>query len=66
MAHHLPGPHFLSALSDAKQQQDAAEGLPKDIPKLSDPVVQEYLKGRNALISQEDKQRSGMFSVNTV
>jgi hypothetical protein len=29
------------------------------VPAMSDPVVQSYLKGRQALIDQENKDRSG-------
>lgn len=30
-----------------------------EVPSMSDPVVQSYLKGRQALIDQENKDRSG-------
>ena len=36
-------------------EYDKAEGL----PSLSDPFMQKYLEGRDALIAQEKRQRSG-------
>jgi adenosine deaminase CECR1 len=33
------------------------------VPSLSDPFIQKYLAGRDALIEQEKKQRSG-WSIN--
>lgn len=32
------------------------------IPKRGDPFVQKYLEGRDALISEEAKQRSGQYA----
>lgn len=29
------------------------------VPSLSDPFIQKYLSGRDALVEQEKKQRSG-------
>jgi adenosine deaminase CECR1 len=37
---------------------DKAEG----VPSLSDPFIQKYLSGRDALVEQEKKQRSGWCS----
>lgn len=34
----------------------------KDVPKVTDPFVQKYLSGRNGLIAQEKKRRSGSSS----
>jgi adenosine deaminase CECR1 len=34
---------------------EKAEG----VPSLSDPFIQKYLSGRDALVEQEKKQRSG-------
>ncbi|KAL7623008.1 hypothetical protein AAE478_006687 [Parahypoxylon ruwenzoriense] len=34
------------------------EEISRDIPRESDPFVQKYIQGREALIAQEDKQRS--------
>jgi adenosine deaminase CECR1 len=35
------------------------------VPSLSDPFIQKYLSGRDALVAQEKKQRSGWwFSIN--
>jgi adenosine deaminase CECR1 len=36
------------------------DDLAEDLPKLSDPFIQKYYDGRKALITQEEKQRSGM------
>ena len=38
------------------------DDLPEGIPKVSDPFVQKYLNGRNGLVAQEKKQRSGSSS----
>lgn len=39
------------------EQWAEAEG----VPKLSDPFIQKYLSGRDSLVEQEKKQRSGWF-----
>lgn len=31
------------------------------VPSLTDPFIQKYLSGRDALVEQEKKQRSGEF-----
>jgi adenosine deaminase CECR1 len=31
------------------------------VPSLSDPFIQKYLSGRDALVEQEKKQRSGWW-----
>lgn len=31
------------------------------VPNLTDPFIQKYLSGRDALVEQEKKQRSGQF-----
>lgn len=36
---------------------EEAEG----VPKLSDQFIQKYLQGRDALVAQEKKQRSGLW-----
>lgn len=46
---------MAAAASDADWEQ--AEG----VPSLSDPFIQKYLQGRDALVQQEKKQRSGPF-----
>ena len=38
---------------------DAAWKQAEGIPSLSDPFIQKYLSGRDALVEQEKKQRSG-------
>lgn len=47
--------NMAAAASDADWEQ--AEG----VPSLSDPFIQKYLQGRDALVQQEKKQRSGPF-----
>jgi len=37
------------------EEWEASEG----IPRASDPFIQKYFQGRDALIAQEDKHRSG-------
>ena len=44
-----------TANDDAWEQ---AEG----VPSLSDPFIQKYLQGRDALVQQEKRQRSGPSS----
>lgn len=43
----------MAAENDSSWEQ--AEG----IPSLSDPFMQQYLTGRDALVQEEKKQRSG-------
>jgi adenosine deaminase CECR1 len=38
---------------------DAAWEKEEGIPSLTDPFIQKYLEGRDALVAQEKKQRSG-------
>jgi adenosine deaminase CECR1 len=38
---------------------DAAWKKEEGIPSLTDPFIQKYLEGRDALVAQEKKQRSG-------
>lgn len=45
-----------AATNDADWEKD--EG----VPNLSDPFIQKYLSGRDALVEQEKKQRSGWWS----
>ena len=45
------------APNDVKSDEDweKAEG----VPSLSEPFIQKYMSGRDALVQQEKKQRSG-------
>lgn len=45
------------ASNDIKHDEDweKTEG----VPSLSDPFIQKYMSGRDALVQQEKKQRSG-------
>ena len=42
---------------DENENWEQAEG----VPKLSDQFIQKYLQGRDALVAQEKKQRSGSW-----
>ena len=46
-------------MTDGSEKED---NIPRDVPKVTDPFVQKYLSGRNGLIAQEKKQRSGSSS----
>lgn len=37
------------------------EGLSQDLPSQDEPFLQKYLHGRDALIAEEKKQRSGDY-----
>jgi adenosine deaminase CECR1 len=41
--------------STSEEEWAQAEG----VPQLSDPFIQKYLQGRDALVQQEKRQRSG-------
>ena len=41
--------------SPSDSEWERAEG----VPSLTDPFIQKYLSGRDALVQQEKKQRSG-------
>jgi adenosine deaminase CECR1 len=45
----------MATESQANDDWERAEG----VPSLSDPFIQKYLAGRDALVEQEKKQRSG-------
>lgn len=42
------------------EQKDIEWELEEGIPQLEDPFIQQYLKGRDSLISEEQKQRHGL------
>lgn len=39
--------------------EEWAEVLENEVPAMDHPVVQQFLKGRQNLINEEDKERSG-------
>jgi hypothetical protein len=41
--------------------EEWADLVAHELPKTSDPVIQNYLKSRRALMAEEQKQRSGIF-----
>lgn len=42
------------------EQKDLEWELEEGIPQLEDPFIQQYLNGRDSLISEEQKQRHGL------
>lgn len=38
--------------------------LEEGLPQFEDPFIQQYLKGRDALIAEEQKRRHGEMTVN--
>lgn len=48
------------ATSEAANDDDWAQA--EGVPSLGDPFIQKYLQGRDALVQQEKRQRSGPFS----
>jgi hypothetical protein len=42
--------------------EEWAEVLENEVPALDHPVVKQFLQGRQNLINEEDKERSGKFS----
>jgi hypothetical protein len=52
--------HFEMASNEAVKDDDweKAEG----VPSMSEPFIQKYMAGRDALVQQEKKQRSGWWS----
>jgi hypothetical protein len=58
--HHLPSTVMTNLReSDDIDPEDCWDGAADGIPNMSDPFIQTYLHGRNALIFQERKLRSG-------
>ena len=45
---------------DDDNQKDV--NILEDVPKVTDPLIQRFLGGRNGLIAQEKKRRSGLSS----
>ena len=43
-----------------EEQEELEWELEEGIPQASDPFIQKYFDGRDALIAQEDKHRSGV------
>lgn len=42
------------------------EEVSRDLPKESDPFIQKYLQGREALIVEENKERSGSYKLTLI
>lgn len=47
----------LPTMANAENEWELEEG----IPQVGDPFIQQYLKGRDALILEEKKRRHGIF-----
>ena len=47
--------------SDATNDEEWAQA--EGVPSLSDPFIQKYLQGRDALVQQEKRQRSGWLTL---
>lgn len=45
--------------------EDEWEEIAEGIPAKTEPFLQKYLQGRDALIAQEKKQRSGELGLST-
>jgi adenosine deaminase CECR1 len=45
------------ATNEAANDEEWAQA--EGVPSLSDPFIQKYLQGRDALVQQEKRQRSG-------
>jgi adenosine deaminase CECR1 len=46
-------------MAKIRDTEDCWDGAVDGVPKMNDPFVQTYLRGRDALILQERKLRSG-------
>lgn len=46
-------------MAENESQRDADWEREEGVPSLSDPFIQKYLQGRDALVQQEKRQRSG-------
>jgi adenosine deaminase CECR1 len=47
------------ATNDAANDDEWAQA--EGVPSLTDPFIQQYLQGRDALVQQEKRQRSGWW-----
>jgi hypothetical protein len=61
--------HLRAIVRDVDMATETAEDIEawaqaEGVPSLSDPFIQKYLSGRDALVEQEKKQRSGRSSRN--
>lgn len=45
----------------ARSEEDIQWELDEGIPQVEDPFIQKYMKGRDALIEQEHRQRHGWW-----
>jgi adenosine deaminase CECR1 len=47
-------------MENSSIENDDAWHEQEGVPRLTDPFIQQYLNGRDALVIQEKKQRSGL------
>lgn len=52
---------LLCVFTMEPRSEDVAWELDEGIPQFEDPFIQQYLRGRQALIEEEQKQRHGML-----
>jgi hypothetical protein len=52
-----------TAVEMPSMSDDEWEEVAQTVPSIAEPFIQKYLGGREALIAEEKKQRSGAFSV---
>ena len=50
---------MAGADDDIQVNEDLQWELEEGIPQMTDPFLQKYFQGRDALVTQEDKHRSG-------
>jgi hypothetical protein len=55
----LESPYKPENMSSESVEDVEAWAQAEGVPSLSDPFIQKYLSGRDALVEQEKKQRSG-------
>lgn len=55
-------PFCNTSMASNKAAKDDDWEKAEGVPSLSEPFIQKYLSGRDALVQQEKKQRSGWWS----
>jgi hypothetical protein len=53
---------YSTTIFDSKMESDNEWELEEGIPQFEEPFIQQYLKGRDALIAEEQKRRHGIVS----
>lgn len=65
-----PSTKIMSSHKDVGQEPTTNEdeeqwAREQGVPAFEEPFIQKYLQGRDALVAQEKKQRSGSFAIRT-